>query len=380
MNDTIEETPEKKLPFNNLYLISGLVNGFNKGWMYFFTILSLIFGYLSFQLLSIYPLSDRLKKNGYSKLEIISNQKLLYDSVALDIDRNYVFLLELGMFVFAFIAFYSAVKSIHKKTLTSLLTGYERFRYKRTLFAFLVWSVLIVLETIAEYFITPGNFEMHINYSGLFFSILIAVVLMPIQSGLEELFFRGYLIQGLSQFKLISPLRTIRDFIVQVFSQIKLISPLRKIKRLFFGQRNFKIITKIDNWIRKSTELVFRNGLIPLIITSLLFGLAHMSNPEVEEYGRPIMLFYYCSFALFMGAITLLDEGLELAIGIHIANNIVSGILVSDPHSVIKSYSIFESAETNVSLEVFIWFILAAITFAIFWLKFRWKNFKLIYK
>lgn len=360
MNETIEETSEKKIPFNNLYLISGLVNGFNKGWMYFFTILSLIFGYLSFQLISIYPLSDMLKKNGYSEPEIIKDPKLLYDSVALDIDRNYVFLLELGMFVFAFIAFYSAIKNIHKKTLTGLLTGYERFRYKRTLFAFLVWSVLIVIESGAEYAINPGNFEIYLNYTGLIFSILIAVLLMPIQSGLEELFFRGYLIQGLSQFKLISP--------------------LGKITRLLFGQRDFKIISKIDNWIRKSTELVFRNGLIPLLITSLLFGLAHMSNPEVEEYGRPIMLVYYCSFALFMGAITLLDEGLELALGIHIANNIVSGILVSDPHSVIKSYSIFESAETNVSLEVIIWFMMAALTFGIFWLKFRWTNFKLIYK
>ena len=48
------ETPN--LPFNNLYLISGLVNGFNKGWMYLTTVLLLIIGYLLFQSIIFYPL------------------------------------------------------------------------------------------------------------------------------------------------------------------------------------------------------------------------------------------------------------------------------------------------------------------------------------
>ena len=29
---------------------------------------------------------------------------------------------------------------------------------------------------------------------------------------------------------------------------------------------------------------IFKNGIVPLIVSSLLFGFAHMSNPEVKEY------------------------------------------------------------------------------------------------
>ena len=147
---------------------------------------------------------------------------------------------------------------------------------------------------------------------------------MPIQTGLEEVIFRGYLIQGLSQ--------------------------------------------------------IFKNGIIPLIITSLLFGLAHMSNPEVRAYGWPVMLTYFVGFALFMGALTLLDEGLELAFGIHFANNIISSVMINEPNSVIKTYSIFEAKTSNPYAEIVLWFCLAFITFAVFWMKYRWTNFKLILK
>jgi membrane protease YdiL (CAAX protease family) len=324
MSETSEEKEERSLPFQNLYLISGLVNGFNKGWMYFFTVLFLIFGYISFQVLAFLPLQYLLIKNGYSESEIIKNTSLLLDSNALGIDRNYVFLAELGMFVFACLGFIAGIRMFHRKPLLSVLSGYEKFRYRRLFFGFAVWGGLVVLATVLEYLIAPNNFQMKVNVTGLIISILIAFTLMPIQSGLEEVFFRGYLVQGFSQ--------------------------------------------------------IFRNGIVPLLITSFLFGFAHMSNPEVKEYGWPIMLFYYCSFGLFMGAITLLDEGLELALGIHMANNIVSGILVTDPHAVIKSYSLLESSNINVISELIMWFIMAAICFSVFWLKYRWKNFSLILK
>ncbi len=147
---------------------------------------------------------------------------------------------------------------------------------------------------------------------------------MPIQTGLEEVVFRGYLLQGLA--------------------------------------------------------LVFKNGIVPLIICSLLFGLAHMSNPEVQRFGWGIMLPYYVCFAFFMGAITLLDEGLELAFGIHFANNLISSLLISSPNSVIKTYSFFEAKSENPHLEILVWLVMAAITWLIFTKKFKWNNYQLLIK
>ncbi|MCC6370783.1 MAG: CPBP family intramembrane metalloprotease [Bacteroidia bacterium] len=322
MDETQQELPKKEIPFENLHLASGLVNGQNKLWMYVFTILLFIFGYFAYQVIILYPLTNRLMERGYTIEEIQVNTSLLFDSDALGMNPNYVFALELGMFVFAFGGLYVGVKNIHHKTFTSILTGYENFRYKRTLFAFAVWSAFLVLATVAELFINKDNFELNINPLGLLVSVLIGLVLIPIQSGFEEILFRGYLMQGLSQ--------------------------------------------------------VYKNGIMALITTSLLFGMLHMGNPEVKEYGWPIMLAYFCSTGLFFGMLTLLDEGIELAMGVHIANNLVSCILVNDKHSVIKSYSVLQRDKIDPYLEMLFWLVMAGLSFLIFKKKYGLKNFKLL--
>lgn len=324
MEQTAEENPQKTLPFNNLYLITGLVSGINKSWAYFSTLALLITGYVLFQSIILYPLMDILLENGYTQENILENTNLLFDSNALKMDMNYVLLLELGMFVLAFVGFYLGLKFFHRKTLSSVLTGYEKFRFSRFCFSFLIWGILLVAIVVTDYLINPSGMQLIFNPKGFFISLLIMLLFMPIQSGLEEVVFRGYMLQGLSQ--------------------------------------------------------VFRNGIVPLILTSLLFGFAHLSNPEVKEYGWPIMLTYYIGFALFMGTITLLDEGLELAFGIHFSNNIISSVLISSKTSVIKTYSIFETKTEDPYSEMLIWLCMASITFALFWYKYKWKNFSLIIK
>lgn len=326
--DVLDElNPQKKnktLPFNNLYLNSGVVHGSNQIWMYLITLTFLITGYVLFQSMVLFPLMNILLNKGYSRDQILENANLLFDSNALGIDKNILLLIELGMFVFAFIGFLMGLHFIHKKPLLSVLTGYDKFRFKRFWFAFVVWGVLIAVLVLLEYFLGAGDLKLSFNPIGILVSIMIMLVFMPIQTGIEEIIFRGYLVQGLAQ--------------------------------------------------------VFKSGLAAMIITSLLFGMAHMSNPEVDKFGWPIMLTYYTSFALFMGLIVLLDEGLELALGIHFANNFVSSVLVSSSHSVIKTYSVFETETEDPYGEILSWILMATLTFLIFLYKYRWKNFKLILK
>jgi membrane protease YdiL (CAAX protease family) len=230
----------------------------------------------------------------------------------------------LGIFVITFAGFYLAIRRIHQKNLLSLLTGYEKFRFKRFWFAFSVWALLLVFSVIGSYLFDPKSLSFNLNWQGFGISLLMMLLMMPIQTGFEEVFFRGYLVQGLSQ--------------------------------------------------------VFKNGIVPVLITSVLFGAAHLSNPEVREYGWAMMLTYYIFFALFMGCLTLLDEGIELAFGIHFANNLVSSILVNSPNSVLKTYSIFDSKVENPSGEIILWFVMAIVTFVILRVKYKWKHFALIVK
>jgi membrane protease YdiL (CAAX protease family) len=76
-------------------------------------------------------------------------------------------------------------------------------------------------------------------------------------------------------------------------------------------------------------------------MTSLIFGSMHVFNPEVAKMGYVIMI-YYIGTGLFLGVITLMDEGIELALGFHAANNLVGAILVTSDWSVFQTYSIFK--------------------------------------
>jgi uncharacterized protein len=269
---------------------------------------------------------------GFTQFELLSDPSLLINADKLGISRNYVVMGLFGIFLIAFWVFVTCVRKFHRKTLTSVLTGYDRFRFRRFWFAFAVWAVLVLITFFVDLLTSPESYTYTFSRDGFSFStvaallgsVVIMLICVPFQSGFEESFFRGYAMQGLAQ--------------------------------------------------------AFRNGIIPLLITSVLFGLVHMDNPEVKKYGAGIMLLYYSCFGLFLGAITLLDEGLELALGIHIANNLVSSILVTSDESALKTYSLFTTGSGNAYIEFVVWIVCALITFLILMRRYRWKNFSLLVK
>jgi len=319
-----QDSPQKTLPFDNLYLNAGFVSGLNGWWMYVVTILFTVLCYLSAPVITAVHLLIKANQNGVTMEQIARDPNSLFDYTVIGVDRNLVLISLLGIFVITFAGFYLALKRLHRKSLLSVLTGYDKFRFKRFWFAFMVWGTLLLVSVLGSYVLDPESLQVNFELEGFIISLLMMILLMPIQTGFEEIFFRGYLVQGLSQ--------------------------------------------------------IFKNGIVPVIITSVLFGAAHLSNPEVREYGWAPMLTYYICFALFMGCLTLLDEGLELAFGVHFANNLLSSVLVNSPNSVLKTYSIFDSKTEDPSGEIILWFCMAILTFVIFWLKFRWMNFKLILK
>jgi hypothetical protein len=315
---------EKKLPFDNLYLNAGVVSGFNKAWMYVLTITFALIGYFLYQSVIAFPLMTRLLHNGISEDAIRSNPNILFDSVALRMEPNEILLLELGMFVFAFIGLWLGLRYFHQKSLRTVLTGYENFRFRRFWFAFLIWAALLVVYSVVSYLLYPNDYKFTFDALGWAGSAMIMFLLMPIQTGFEEIFFRGYTVQGLAQ--------------------------------------------------------VFKNGIVPMIIMSLLFAFAHMSNPEVEKYGIGIMFTYYTLFALFLGFLTLLDEGIELAFGIHFANNIISSLMVTSSDSVLKTNSILETATINPVVELVVWLVMASFTLLVFKMRYKWRNYHLVIK
>ena len=214
---------------------------------------------------------------------------------------------------------YLVVTRLHQRSFISLITPRDRVDYNKILFSFFLWGTVSALMVIFDYIMSPEDYVW--NFKPLTFLILlfISVVMIPLQTSMEELIFRGYLMQG-------------------------------------FG-------------------VLFKNRLMPLLITSILFGLLHIWNPEIDKLGIHL-IWYYIGTGLFLGVITLMDEGLELALGFHAANNLVTALLVTASWTAFQTESLLiDNSEPLLGMELIITLVviypLLAIVFA---KKYKWKN------
>lgn len=322
MENQTENSLTQNPPLLNQFLIKGFNAGKNQWWMYLLGILFAFIGYVTFQAIIMIPLMSAALSHGNDLKTIMENPNLIFSPDATGINRSALLALMMGMFVFTLLFLWIAIKFIHKKKLTSVITAFESIRWKRYFFAFGVWGSLLIILTIVGYFVSPGDFEVRFDISKFLILLVVSVIFIPIQTATEEIIFRGYLMQGLG--------------------------------------------------------LAFKNAIAPLIITSVLFGLLHGSNPEAKAHGLLIMMPYYIFFGAFLGALTLLDEGLELAMGIHCANNLLSSLLVCSKNSVLQTDAILYSAAENPGGEFGIWIIMAAICFFILYKKYNLSNWKLL--
>lgn len=318
------ENPPVQSPFNNLFLARGYFTGKNAWWMYVLGVVLAFLGYLLFQVIMLVPIIAVATQHGLTMAEISKNPNILFNPDRIGMNRSLLLSLMMGMFVFCLLGLLLAVKFIHHKTIASVISGFERIRWKRYFLSFGVWSLLLVGLTVVQYLVSPDGMVMRFDASKFAVLLIVSVIFFPIQTATEEIFFRGYLMQGLG--------------------------------------------------------ISMRNGLAPLLITSVLFGLMHGMNPETEAFGFGVMMPYYILFGMFLGLLTLLDEGLELAMGIHCANNLVSGLLVTSKNSVLQTDAIFYVTTENPSGDFMAWLVMAAVCFGILYAVYRWKNWRLILK
>jgi membrane protease YdiL (CAAX protease family) len=130
-------------------------------------------------------------------------------------------------------------------------------------------------------------------------------------------------------------------------------------------------------YLMQGFGLLVKNKWIPLLTTSVIFGCLHFFNPEVAKMGNIVMV-YYIGTGLFLGILTLMDEGTELALGFHAANNLTTALLVTSEWSALQTHSILKdisnpSAGFEIVLPVFIVFPLLLLVFA---KKYGWTDWK----
>ncbi|WP_343486511.1 CPBP family intramembrane glutamic endopeptidase [Allomuricauda sp. d1] len=210
-------------------------------------------------------------------------------------------------------------KIVHRQSITTLTTSRKKIDWKRVFFAFSFWGGLTVLLTAIDIYFSPDDYVLNFDWQKFLVLAVIAIVLIPLQTSFEEYLFRGHMMQGLG--------------------------------------------------------ILAKNRWVPLVVTSVLFGLMHIANPEVEKLGYGIMV-YYIGTGFFLGIITLMDEGLELALGFHAANNLITALLVTADWTAFQTHSIYRDvSEPGLGWDVLIpVFVVFPILLWIFSRKYGWKN------
>jgi membrane protease YdiL (CAAX protease family) len=294
-------------------------------------------------------------------------------------------------FAIGLVVLYGVIKFLHKQTFTQLTTTRHKIDWGRILFSFFFWGILSSVLVLFDYYSNPEDYINNFELNRFIILAIIAIILIPFQTSLEEYLFRGYLMHGFAI------LTTKRNFLLGFIISLIFIPVL-----IYFNIVNGlsmrgnlliiagvmlasyiinQLLIKSKYYESKSYEklvLVVQRNWVPLLITSSIFGLLHIANPEVEKLGYSIMV-YYIGTGLFLGIITLMDDGLELALGFHAANNLFTALLVTanwtafQTHSVLKDVSEPSLGFIDLVLPVFIIF---PILLFIFGKKYKWTNWK----
>jgi len=290
--------------------------GKNDWWMYviMFVIIAItsFLGQLPFTFLVLFKIGGDV-----AKLE--ESQKVLFTDLGID-SNLYLFLMLLGFIVPLFF-FIIALKGIHKKRLTWVITSRKKIDWKRIFYGVIVWGIVLVGSISIDLYLSPENYVWNFKPIPFLILCIVAITCIPLQTTLEEILFRGYYVQGLGL------------------------------------------------WIK--------NKWAPMFIMGAVFGLLHIFNPEIDKLGYGLLFFYIVS-GWFFGLVTLLDEGTELAIGMHAINNVTAALFVTANWTVFQTDALYvDTSEPTLGWEMFLpVFVLYPIVIFIFSKKYGWTNWK----
>ncbi len=231
-------------------------------------------------------------------------------AIALSGQPDYYVLDPFGKFLFVMVGFpfflagvLITVTFIHRRYPLTLITAQEKISWRRVGHGFVAWFVpAFLIGVLGQYLFYPDTFTFNFDLATFALFVPLALVFTAIQTTTEELFFRGYIVQGASMI---------------------------------------------------STNRVFL-----ALVAAVVFTLPHLLNPEVSAGGwLTVFSNYFLATGLLWAVVSLIDGTTELAIGAHFANNIIGILLFNIAGSAATTPALFTISEfhaTYVALSVLV--------------------------
>ena len=212
-------------------------------------------------------------------------------------------------FVTVLIGLWIGICNVHKRSLRTLITPRDHIRWGRIFQGFGLQMGLGIVFAAIDALLFPDNYNYTLDPERFYKFVLLVLLLTPFQTTTEELLTRSYFLQMLGHFT--------------------------------------------------------RHPIVLVILNALPFALFHLMNPEIAAYGVMPMLISYFVVGAFLSFVTLKDNGAELAIGIHAANNMFAAVLVNYKGSALSTNAIFTISEVNVWSGTVAYIVSAAIMYRI---------------
>ncbi|MGJ3248738.1 MAG: CPBP family intramembrane glutamic endopeptidase [Elainellaceae cyanobacterium] len=183
------------------------------------------------------------------------------------------------------------VSLVHRRYPRTLVTAQEKISWRRVGHGFVAWFVpFCLIGGLGQYLFYPDTFSFNSDLATFALFVPLALVVTAIQTTTEELFFRGYIVQGAS--------------------------------------------------------VVWANRVFLAIVAAMIFTLPHLLNPEAIAGGwLTVFCVYFIGTGLVWGVVSLIDGTTELAIGAHFANNIDGILLINITGSVVTTPALFTISE-----------------------------------
>lgn len=195
----------------------------------------------------------------------------------------------------AFVPFFLGMliyTSIIKRPFRSLITPHSKVDVSHIVLGAVTWLFIVSSFALLGKVIDPNSFTYTFDLKVFLPAVVVLLFLLPIQTTVEELFFRGFLSQTLS--------------------------------------------------------VVMRNPIVINVIASLVFASLHLANPEVNnDYASALIVYGSIGFA--WGFAAYLFGGLEISIGAHLANNAFGLLIVGYENSALPSSALFTAPAAELS-------------------------------
>ena len=288
--------------------LENVYQGKNELWRYIVSFLLAFF--FAFQII-ILPFAILTIISGPDSIKLVQEKNdisVLYSQIGMDPQLG--MLIFISLMILCYAIFLIIISKMHKRSIKSFITSRLKVDYKRMLIGFILWLVLSLLLQLSLKLFFP-SYNISFLSSGINLFHIIALLVLIILSSLQTILLWGYLIQGIA--------------------------------------------------------LLFRYKWLSVLVVSLILFLLNSSNMRLIDENKLIFMLSIFIYAIFLGTIVVLDNGIEIVIGIGIGGSI-NMLLLADYFNKKSNIlqSLFNYFNESASLPYFIGSIIIMILFVLF--------------